>query len=122
MKPTFWDKRSKRYDENIKKHDSIYEKTINKTKSLLTDSDTLLDFACASGVMSLDLAPNVQRVHGIDLLVPSPPRMMSRISGIRWSPWLTKARSTAGKNHCGKLKSRFASIMVSGMDRVPENP
>jgi 2-polyprenyl-3-methyl-5-hydroxy-6-metoxy-1,4-benzoquinol methylase len=27
----------------------------------------VLDFACASGEMSLDIAPHVQRVHGIDL-------------------------------------------------------
>jgi len=64
---TFWDKRSKKYDDNIKKHDSLYEKTIDSTKSLLTNSDVALDFACASGEMSFDLAPHVQQVHGIDL-------------------------------------------------------
>ncbi len=69
MKATFWDKRSKHYDDNVKKHDSLYEKTIDSTKSLLTNSDVVLDFACASGEMSLDLAPHVQRVHGIDLSV-----------------------------------------------------
>ncbi len=69
MKATFWDKRSKRYDDNVKKHDSLYEKSIDSTKSLLTDSDVVLDFACASGEMSLDIAPHVQRVHGIDLSV-----------------------------------------------------
>ena len=66
MKATFWDKRSKKYDDNVKKHDSLYEKTIDSTKSLLADSDVVLDFACASGEMSLDIAPHVQRVHGID--------------------------------------------------------
>ncbi len=66
---TFWDKRSKKYDDNVKKHDSLYEKTIDSTKSLLTNSDVVLDFACASGEMSLDIAPHVRRVHGIDLSV-----------------------------------------------------
>ena len=65
----FWDKRSKHYDDNVKKHDSLYEKTIDSTKSLLDNSDVVLDFACASGEMSLDIAPHVQRVHGIDLSV-----------------------------------------------------
>ena len=69
MKATFWDKRSKKYDDDIKKHDSLYEKTIDSTKSLLTNSDVVLDFACGSGEMSLDIAPRVQRVHGIDLSV-----------------------------------------------------
>ncbi len=67
MKATFWDKRSKHYDDNVKKHDSVYERTIDSTKSLLTNSDVVLDFACASGEMSLDIAPYVQQVHGIDL-------------------------------------------------------
>ncbi len=69
MKATFWDKRSKHYDDNVKKHDSLYEKAIDSTKSLLTNSDVVLDFACASGEMSLDLVPHVQRVHGIDTSV-----------------------------------------------------
>ena len=69
MKATFWDKRSKKYDDDIKKHDSIYVKTIERTKSLLTDSDVVLDFACASGEMSLDIATHVQQVYGIDLAV-----------------------------------------------------
>ncbi len=69
IEATFWDKRSKRYDDRIKKHDSLYEKTIDSAKSLLTNSDVVLDFACASGEMSLDIAPHVQRVHGIDLSV-----------------------------------------------------
>ena len=69
MKATFWDKRSKHYDDNIKKHDALYVKTIDSTKSLLTDSDVVLDFACASGEMSLDIAPHVQEVIGIDLSV-----------------------------------------------------
>ena len=69
MSVTFWDKRSKHYDDNVKKHDSLYEKTLDSTKSLLTNSDVVLDFACASGETSLDIAPHVQRVHGIDLSV-----------------------------------------------------
>jgi len=63
----FWDKRSKKYDEDIKQHDSIYKKTITRTKSLLKESHVVLDFACASGEMSLDIAPHVLRLHGIDL-------------------------------------------------------
>jgi len=69
MNATIWDKRSKKYDDDIKKHDSMYIKTINSTKSLLTNSDVVLDFACASGEMSLDIAPHVQHVHGIDISI-----------------------------------------------------
>jgi len=66
MNATMWDKRSKKYDDSIKKHDSLYEKTIESTKVLLSLSDLVLDFACASGEISLDFAPYIQRIHGID--------------------------------------------------------
>lgn len=69
MKTPFWDKRSKAYDENIRAHDHIYVKNIEAAKRLLTSSDIVLDFACASGEMSLDIAPHVERVHGIDTSV-----------------------------------------------------
>ncbi len=66
MKATFWDKRAKKYDADVKKHEAVYDKTIDRTKSLLTNSAVVLDFACASGEMSLDIAPHVHHVHGID--------------------------------------------------------
>lgn len=68
-KASFWDRKSNKYDELVKKHDSIYQKTIDSTKSLLTNTDAVLDFGCASGEMSLDIAPYVKQVHGIDLSV-----------------------------------------------------
>ncbi len=66
MNATMWDKQSKKYDDAIKQHDTLYEKIIERTKSLLSSSDVVLDFACASGEISLDIAPHVERVHGID--------------------------------------------------------
>lgn len=66
MENTFWDKRSKHYDGNIRKHDTLYLNTIESTKSLLKRSDKVLDFGCATGEMSLDIAPYVHQVHGID--------------------------------------------------------
>ena len=66
MKATFWDKRSKKYDDDIKEHNALYEKTIRSTKALLGGSDVVLDFACGSGEFSVDIAPHIQRIHGID--------------------------------------------------------
>lgn len=66
MSATFWDKRSKDYDHNIKIHDTLYGKTIATTKSLLSNSDVVLDFACASGEISCELASHVQRLICID--------------------------------------------------------
>ena len=63
----FWDKRAPKYDESIRKHDPLYERTIQGATALLSESDVTLDFACASGEMSLDIAPHVRSVHGVDL-------------------------------------------------------
>lgn len=64
---TFWDKRSRQYDAAVTKRDANYINIIDSTIALLSSKDVVLDFACASGEYSLDLAPCVQRVHGIDL-------------------------------------------------------
>jgi ubiquinone/menaquinone biosynthesis C-methylase UbiE len=62
----FWDKRAQKYNDEIEKHDAVYMQTIESTKSLLSASDVVLDLGCASGEFSLDIAPCVQRVLGID--------------------------------------------------------
>ena len=63
---TFWDKRARQYDNKVSEHGTLYDKTIEASRSLLQNSDVVLDFACASGEMSLDLAAHVERIHGID--------------------------------------------------------
>ena len=68
MTAEFWDKRARKYDDAVRKHDAVYDRTIASVRSLLSTSDVVLDFGCASGEYSLDIAPFVQRVHGIDTL------------------------------------------------------
>ena len=36
---TFWDGRAAKYDADIRTHDSLYIRTVMRTKSLLTNSD-----------------------------------------------------------------------------------
>ena len=66
MTAEFWDKRARKYDDAVRKHDAVYDRTIASVRSLLSTSDVVLDLGCASGEYSLDIAPFVQRVHGID--------------------------------------------------------
>ena len=66
MTAKFWDKRALKYNDDIEKHDGVYMQTIESTKSLLSTSDVVLDLGCASGEFSRDIAPRVQRTHGID--------------------------------------------------------
>lgn len=63
----FWDKRAKNYDDKVREHDVSYDRTIEGAKSLLCSSDVVLDVGCASGEMSLDIAPYVKSIHGIDV-------------------------------------------------------
>lgn len=62
----FWDKRSKQYDDAISRHDFPFDRTIERTKELLSRSDVLLDYGCGSGEFCLELAACVRRVYGID--------------------------------------------------------
>lgn len=66
MTVNFWDKQAKKYEEAIRKHEADYRKTITAARSLLSASDVVLDLGCASGEYSLDIAPSVRCVHGID--------------------------------------------------------
>ena len=66
MNATVWDTRCRKYDAAIREHDVLYEKTIRSTKALLGDSDVVLDYGCATGEFSLDIASHVQRIQGID--------------------------------------------------------
>ena len=68
----FWDKRARKYDARVTRHDELYDKTIAQAGSLLAAGDVVLDFGCASGEMSLELASYAQQVNGID----SSPKMI----------------------------------------------
>jgi 2-polyprenyl-3-methyl-5-hydroxy-6-metoxy-1,4-benzoquinol methylase len=66
MSAIFWDKRARRYDDAIKEHDPQYVKTMEETMALLAKSDSVLDFGCGSGEISIGLASRVERILGID--------------------------------------------------------
>jgi 2-polyprenyl-3-methyl-5-hydroxy-6-metoxy-1,4-benzoquinol methylase len=63
----FWDKLSKSYDRRAGKYEKTTLRTIENSKKHLRDSDILLDCGCATGSITLDLAPHVKKIHGIDI-------------------------------------------------------
>ena len=67
MSEKFWDRTASNYDDGMKKHEGNYDATIQQALSQLTINDTVLDLGCASGEMSLDIAPHVKHLHGIDI-------------------------------------------------------
>ena len=62
----FWDKRSDGYDKRAKKNEQMYIKAIEDTKKHLTSSDTVLEYACGTGIITNEIAGNVKEIHAID--------------------------------------------------------
>ena len=62
----FWDRLSKNYDKRDN-NEKTYKKTLEIIKKNLKSSDIVLDYACATGSYSIDLAANVKEIHGIDI-------------------------------------------------------
>jgi ubiquinone/menaquinone biosynthesis C-methylase UbiE len=63
----FWDKQAKRYDYSEKQFDSVFKEVVLKTKNNLTIDDNVLDFGCATGTKTLELADSVKHIHGLDI-------------------------------------------------------
>lgn len=64
---TFWDRQAEKFDRDARQHGDLYDQTIERTRSFLSPSDTVLDFGCATGEYGAGIAPYVRHVHGIDL-------------------------------------------------------
>lgn len=64
---TLWDWLSKNWDSSSTDLGESDQKIVDKTSKLITPTDTLLDYGCASGTIALELAAKVQQVHGIDI-------------------------------------------------------
>lgn len=63
----FWDKQAKRYDQAEKQFANVYCDIIAKTCKYLNLKDNVLDFGCATGSKTIELAQKVQQIHGLDI-------------------------------------------------------
>jgi 2-polyprenyl-3-methyl-5-hydroxy-6-metoxy-1,4-benzoquinol methylase len=62
----FRDRIAKYFDWVEKKDEPINLKIIEKTKTLINSSDTVLDFGCGSGTTAIAIASSVNKINGID--------------------------------------------------------
>jgi 2-polyprenyl-3-methyl-5-hydroxy-6-metoxy-1,4-benzoquinol methylase len=62
----FWDEHAAQFDANEKDFEAQTREILAKTKKYLDANDTVLDFGCATGTKTLDLAPSVKKIHGLD--------------------------------------------------------
>lgn len=63
----FWDKLADSYDNQDTDSDYIYRQTIENIKKHLTGNEAVLDFGCATGQVTFEIAGNVKNIHAIDI-------------------------------------------------------
>lgn len=62
----FWDKQAKRYDNSEKQFEPVFREIIAGTIEYLNANDNVLDFGCATGTKTIELAESVKHIHGLD--------------------------------------------------------
>jgi ubiquinone/menaquinone biosynthesis C-methylase UbiE len=63
----FWDKQAKKFDDSEKQFEPASRELIAKTKEYLNANDNVLDFGCATGTKTLELADAIKHIHGLDI-------------------------------------------------------
>ena len=63
----FWDKSSNKFDKRAKHFELTTIKTVENTKKYLNVNDIVLDYGCATGIITYEIADNVKEIHGIDI-------------------------------------------------------
>ena len=63
----FWDKQAKRYDSSEIQFNPVYKDVITRTRKYLNIADNVLDFGCATGTKTIQLADGIKHIHGLDI-------------------------------------------------------
>lgn len=64
----FWNQRSRVYDDQVgPQYAEAYDKTVTNTLKYLKPQDNVLEFACGTGIVTLQVAPHVAHLRAIDI-------------------------------------------------------
>ena len=63
----FWDKQAQKFDSGEKQSEPVYEEIIARTRKHLNINDIVLDFGCATGTKTIQLASGTKHIHGLDI-------------------------------------------------------
>jgi ubiquinone/menaquinone biosynthesis C-methylase UbiE len=63
----FWDRIARKYASDPVKDIAGYERTLGRTRELLSNADTVLEIGCGTGTTALKLASSVRRMVGTDI-------------------------------------------------------
>ena len=65
---SIWDQQASVYEDRVLKiYGKAYERSIQKTRAVLTPEQQILEIGCGTGIIALGIAPHVQRVIATDL-------------------------------------------------------
>lgn len=62
----WWDYLSRNYEEETRKYAGLHLQILENTRKYLKDSDAVLDYGCATGKITCELAGQVKEIHGLD--------------------------------------------------------
>lgn len=62
-----WQKTAKYYDKQVKVYEDAYKLTIQNSLKFINQEYTVLDFACGTGMISLEIAKEAKKVVAVDI-------------------------------------------------------
>jgi ubiquinone/menaquinone biosynthesis C-methylase UbiE len=62
-----WQKSAKYYDKQVKVYDNAYKLTIQNTLKFINQEYSVLDFACGTGIVSIEIAKEAKKVVAVDI-------------------------------------------------------
>ncbi len=79
----FWDRRADSYDSQVgPRYERAYRETAAMTLRYLKPGDNVLEFACGTGLVTVQVAPHVARLRAIDMSGEMVRRARARVEGL----------------------------------------
>ena len=115
----FWDKRAEDYNNRSRDNAPNRQNDLAEIKTNINGSDTVLEFGCATGDMSLALAPHVEQVVGVDI---SPKMVEIARSKLAESSQTNLSFSNTNVFDVSFEADQFDAILAFNVFHLTENP
>jgi len=115
----FWDKQARKYDSAEMQFDHVYKNVIAKTRRYLHVEDHVLDFGCATGTKTIQLAEGIKHIHGLDIS----PEMINEAMKKKDKASIQNISFSQGTIWHGDLKTAsFDAVIAFGIIHLLEDP